>query len=222
MRPLNVALAHGVHARPAAAIAACARRFAAEVVLETDGKRADARSVVALMTLGVRKGERVTLKARGVDAAQAAEAIAALLEGGFEEASEPAPPPAPKPPAAENGDDPRLLRGVMGAPGLAVGQAFRFKAAEIAVPTTAADPATERAALAHARGEARARLERAGHGADRNRRDILKAHAAMLDDPDLLARAGREIDEGGQRRARVAPCGPGQRLRARGARRCAS
>jgi multiphosphoryl transfer protein len=196
VRLLNVALEHGVHARPAAAVSACARRFAAEVVLEADGKRADARSVVGLMTLGAGKGERVTLRARGVDAAQAAEAIAALLEGGFEEAKEPPPPPAPKRPTIETGGDPRRLRGVTGAPGLAVGQAFRFKAAEIDVPATGADSATERAALAHARGEARARLERAGHGADRNRRDILEAHAAMLDDPELLARAGREIDAG--------------------------
>ena len=196
VRPINVALEHGIHARPAAAVSACARRFAAEVVLEADGKRADARSVVALMTLGAHKGEQLTLRARGVDAAQAAEAIAALLEGGFEEAPEPAAPPTPKRAAVLDSGDPRLLRGVAGAPGLAVGQAFRFKAAEIAVPATGADPATERAALAHARGEARAKLERAAHGADRNRRDILEAHAAMLDDPELVARAGREIEEG--------------------------
>ena len=195
MRPLNVALVHGIHARPAAAVSACARRYAAEVVLEADGKRADARSVVALMTLGARKGERVTLRARGVDAAQAAEAIAALLEGGFEEAPEP-PPPAPKRPAVENGGDPApAARGDRRArPGGRSGvplQGGRDR--------RAGDRRRSRHRARHPRARpwrGRARLERAGHGADRNRRDILEAHAAMLDDPELLARAGREIDEG--------------------------
>lgn len=196
VRTLHVALEHGVHARPAAAIAACARRFAAEVVLEAGERRADARSVTALMTLGARKGEPVTLRARGVDAAQAAEAVAALLEGGFEEPHEPAPPPTAKPASSAGNDDPKLLRGAAGSPGLAVGRAFRFTAAEIAVPEQGADPATERARLAQARAEAKAKLERAGQGADRNRRDILQAHAEIIDDPELVARAGREIDDG--------------------------
>jgi phosphocarrier protein FPr/phosphocarrier protein len=196
VRTIEVALEHGIHARPAAAVAACARRFAAEVWIETAAKQSDARSVVGLMTLGARKGERLTLRARGADAAEAADAIAALLEGGFEEAPEPAPPPKAARPASDDNADPRLLRGVAGAPGLAVGRAFWFKAAEIAVPATGAGPAAERTALAKARAEAKAKLEKAGRGADQNRRDILEAHAAMLDDPELVARAGREIEEG--------------------------
>jgi phosphocarrier protein FPr/phosphocarrier protein len=196
VRTVEVALEHGIHARPAAAIAACARRFAAQVRLETAEKASDALSVVGLMTLGARKGERLTLRAVGADAAEAADAVAALLEGGFAEAAEPAPPPKPQRPAHDDNADPRVLRGVAGAPGLAVGRAFWFKAAEIAVPAAGAGAAAERSALARGRAEAKAKLEKAGRGADPNRRDILDAHAAMLDDPELVGRAAREIDEG--------------------------
>jgi phosphocarrier protein FPr/phosphocarrier protein len=199
VRTLEVALEHGVHARPAAALAACARRFTAEIVLRTADRGADARSVVGLMTLGLRKGDSVTVRARGLDAAEACAALADLLTGGLHEvpASPPPAPPAPPPPtSAPANDDPKRLRGVAGSPGLAVGPAFRFAAADLAAPETGQGPEVEAAALTRARAEARARLARGATGADRHRREILEAHAEMLDDPDLVGRAAREIAAG--------------------------
>lgn len=190
-----VVLEHGIHARPAAAVAACVRRFAAEVKVETAEKSSDARSVVGLMTLGVRKGEEIVVRGRGQDGALAAAAVAELLEGGFKEEAASAPKSAAKPAKADDGD-PRLLRAVAGAPGLAVGRAVWFRAAEIAVPEAGDGAEFERLALAEARYEARSRLEKAAHGGDRHRRDILEAHCAILDDPELIAASGREIDQG--------------------------
>ncbi len=197
VRQVTVALAHGIHARPAAALAACARRFAAELSLQAGERRADARSVVGLMTLGVRKHDSLTLTARGADASGALDALADLLTGGFVEAPETNPATGPVAAAAARpNDDPARLRGVAGAPGLAVGQAFRFAPADIAVPDQGRGLPLEQGELIRGRAEARARLERALKGADRHRREILESHVEMLDDPDLLSRAGRELQDG--------------------------
>ena len=63
-----VGLDHGLHARPAARIAECAKRFAAEVSLEANGRSAAGRSPVAIMALDVRKGDEVVVHARGPEA----------------------------------------------------------------------------------------------------------------------------------------------------------
>jgi phosphocarrier protein FPr/phosphocarrier protein len=192
-RATVVALAHGLHARPAAALAKRARDFSATAWLTAGERRADARSLVALMALGLRKGDPVTVGARGADAAALVDAIIALIEGGFEEAAEAAPVAAS--PVADAGD-PNRLRGVAGAPGLAVGQAVRLSLADIAVPERGADPAAESAALTRARAEAKAKLEAAAERGDRARREILTAHAALLDDPELVAAARARVDGG--------------------------
>ncbi|MGC1456723.1 MAG: glucose PTS transporter subunit IIA, partial [Steroidobacteraceae bacterium] len=63
------AFSHGLHARPAALIAAALQSLNAEVTLSVAGRTANARSTVALMTLGVRQGDVVAVAAAGADAA---------------------------------------------------------------------------------------------------------------------------------------------------------
>lgn len=74
-----VANPHGVHARPSHAIVVAAQRFASQIILEFEGRRADARSILSVMTLGAPCGAHVTVRADGPDAAGAVEAILALL-----------------------------------------------------------------------------------------------------------------------------------------------
>lgn len=61
----------GIHARPAGEIAGIAGRYDCEVAAEANGKRADARSVVALMSLGTAKGTRITFRASGPECTKA-------------------------------------------------------------------------------------------------------------------------------------------------------
>jgi phosphocarrier protein len=74
-----VANPHGIHARPSHAIVVAAQGFAAQIFLEFEGRRADARSILSVMTLGAPCGARITVRADGPDAAGAVEAILALL-----------------------------------------------------------------------------------------------------------------------------------------------
>jgi len=66
----------GLHARPAAELVKLAGRFVARV--QVNGK--DARSLLGILSLGLRQGDRVRVEADGPDAAEAVEAVRELLE----------------------------------------------------------------------------------------------------------------------------------------------
>jgi len=188
-------LPHGLHARPAAAVANAAKRFPAEVWIACQGRKANAKSVVALMALGVHEGDTLTVTATGPEAEAAVVAVAAVLET-LQERIEPAPPPKPAKPSVAASQDPKLIIGVPASPGLAVGKALRFAPPEIVVSEAGQGAVQESAELARARGVVRDSLEKAALGGDRERRSILAAHIALLDDPELVSTAQGLIDAG--------------------------
>lgn len=75
----------GLHARPAAVLARAVSGLAAEVTVRFGDQQADARSVLALLGLAARKGDRLTVVARGTDAAQAIRTVQQLVADGFGE-----------------------------------------------------------------------------------------------------------------------------------------
>jgi phosphocarrier protein FPr/phosphocarrier protein len=101
MRWLRVALEHGIHARPAAQIVHALKTVGGQVSVAAQGRSANARSTVALMKLGVRKGDEVEVRATGADAASALAAVAAVLAGDSGEGRS-APDVAPRTRAASN------------------------------------------------------------------------------------------------------------------------
>jgi phosphocarrier protein FPr len=74
----------GLHARPAAIVVDRARSFQAEIAIQANGRRANARSITALLGLGAAVGDEVRIVARGSDAQSAADAVAAILTGSTE------------------------------------------------------------------------------------------------------------------------------------------
>jgi phosphotransferase system HPr (HPr) family protein len=74
-----VVLPAHLHARPAGQVVQAAARFQAEVQIEYAGKVANARGVLAVMALGATAGTTVTLRATGPDAAEAVDAVVAVL-----------------------------------------------------------------------------------------------------------------------------------------------
>ena len=77
----------GLHARAATKLVQLASSFVAEVELEKDGQRANAKSVMGVLLLCGAKGTRVSVIADGEDAAQAVDAIGALIAARFGEES---------------------------------------------------------------------------------------------------------------------------------------
>jgi phosphocarrier protein FPr/phosphocarrier protein len=197
-RSIVVPLLHGVHARPAAAIAAVAKIFASDVSIIAGDRSANAKSPVALMTLGVRRDDPVTLSATGADAATAVEALATLILGGIDElAPAPAAKAEPAPPApAAPAEPPSWLKGVMAAPGLAIGPAFHLRPPEIEVDSVGRGVSAETQALAGAITAVKARIEAQAETSARQQRAILGAHLAFLDDPELAHAAHVQIGDG--------------------------
>jgi phosphocarrier protein len=75
----------GLHARAAAKFVTLAERFGASVEVIRDGQTVSARSIMGLMMLGAGIGSKIELTAEGWDAREALDALAALVESGFNE-----------------------------------------------------------------------------------------------------------------------------------------
>ncbi len=196
-RRVSVPLPHGLHARPAARVAACAKGFSAAMTVRMGERTVNASSAVGLMTLGVRRDDEIELTATGPDAQAAVDAVAELILSGMGEREEAAPPPAPTPlasPVADM-DGGLVLRGVCAAPGLAVGVTVRLGVSDLAVETDGRGASRERQALEDALDVVKARLHASGRD-DPHRRSIFAAHAAFLEDPDLLSAAQAAISDG--------------------------
>ncbi len=75
---------YGLHPRAAHRIQSETARFSSRVRLEPldGGSAVDARSMLALVSAGIRTGDRVRVTAEGTDADEAVAALAALLDGG--------------------------------------------------------------------------------------------------------------------------------------------
>lgn len=57
----------GIHARPAGMLVKEAKSFSSKITLEANGKSAEATKLMAIMSLGVKKGAEVVIKAEGDD-----------------------------------------------------------------------------------------------------------------------------------------------------------
>ena len=80
----------GLHARPAAKFVQAASRFSSAISIGHGEREVDAKSLVALLTLGVRPGSHVVLRAEGGDAGGALSALAIELAPYAETVSGPA------------------------------------------------------------------------------------------------------------------------------------
>jgi phosphoenolpyruvate-protein phosphotransferase len=195
-----VQLRQGLHARPAALLSQAAKALSAEVSILAHGRTANARSVTAVMALGVGHGEEITITARGPDAARAMHQVNAALEAalrmesaaGHATAARTAAMTASAAPSAIDNsgagiDKPGaavgVLMGLAAVTGFAVGQATRIERREIQVAEKGSGVAHESAELELARANVRARLTRVGATGGETRREIVAAHIEFLDDP---------------------------------------
>lgn len=84
-RTVTVVNIRGLHARAAAKFVTLAERYGASVEVLRDGQSVSARSIMGLMMLGAGQGSHLELQADGWDAKEALDALASLVEAGFNE-----------------------------------------------------------------------------------------------------------------------------------------
>jgi phosphocarrier protein FPr len=177
----------GLHARPAAQLARIAGAYA--VALRVGSAMAeslvDARSVLAVVALGLRGGSAIRVTVAGRRADEAVLAIEAAIEDGFgEHVTEPA--PQLERPAVRAARSPAAIAA---SPGIAIGPIRTIRLAEPDVPDATGDPTVERAALDDALVQAHRALG-AEHAA------LGDAHRALLADPQLVGHARAAIANG--------------------------
>lgn len=70
----------GIHARPAGMLVKEVKNFQSKVTMEKDGKSVDATRLMAVMSMGVKQGQTVTITVEGEDEEAAYEAVKAFFE----------------------------------------------------------------------------------------------------------------------------------------------
>lgn len=71
----------GLHARPAAAFVREAARFRSKINIECGGRRADGKSILQVLSLGVKCGSVIVIRGDGEDEDTAVERLVRLVEG---------------------------------------------------------------------------------------------------------------------------------------------
>lgn len=207
----------GLHARPAALLAARAKAFASDIRLLRGMQQTNAKSLVGIMALGTVQGDALQLSAQGPDAAEAVRVLSALLAQGSGEVLEPqemlepqalehasaqqssTQPLIPTPAAQGEG----VLVGVSAAPGVAVGRVvqWRVQALEASHPIAQAGEGvalegSRLAAALLAAGQQIEGLKATLHDPAQAQAQILAAQQALLEDPEVLAPAQAGVGAG--------------------------
>ena len=200
----------GLHARPAAVLSKLAQGFESTIKLKRGEDQANAKSVMAIMSMEVGLGDKVQVVAHGPDALDAVEELSvALREGLGEEGVVPLSEddiPQETVPAPEasrtrpRSEDPNVLLGVAASPGLGIGTILQLRHDDIDVKEEASDRHREvrtlNSALDRSLGQLEALENRLKQDADPDKAAIFSAHREILRDPDLLDIAKSGIDKG--------------------------
>lgn len=71
----------GLHARPATMLVKKATGFKSEVYIEYNGKKANVKSLIGVLSLGITKGSKIFVQANGIDEEEAVKELSELIIG---------------------------------------------------------------------------------------------------------------------------------------------
>ena len=84
-REMEILNKRGLHARATAKFVKCVERFEATVTVSRLGETVGGRSIMGLLTLAAAQGTTILVEARGPQAEEVLEALAALILNKFDE-----------------------------------------------------------------------------------------------------------------------------------------
>jgi len=85
VREMKIVNRKGLHARATAKFVQCVERFECEIQVTRCGETVGGSSIMGILTLGAGQGSTITVSAAGDDAAQALDALDALVANRFGE-----------------------------------------------------------------------------------------------------------------------------------------
>ncbi|WP_439548023.1 phosphoenolpyruvate--protein phosphotransferase [Falsiroseomonas sp.] len=194
----------GLHARPATRWVEAARATGARIQVRHGAQAADAGALIALLQLGLRPGDAVTISAEGRDAAAALARFRATITGLSAQEKADAATAARRATTTVRGFEPTgrviTLAGIGASPGLAIGRIHLLAAHDAAIPDLPLPLAEGGARLEHAIRATRAQLKALEDDTARrlgaSDAAIFTAQAGLLDDPDLITTTCQLMVEG--------------------------
>lgn len=78
-KDITVTNPSGLHARPATRLVKKASSFKSEIYIEFKGKKANVKSLIGVLSLGIVKGSPITVEAKGPDENEAVEELSKLI-----------------------------------------------------------------------------------------------------------------------------------------------
>ncbi|HYF83863.1 MAG TPA: HPr family phosphocarrier protein [Clostridia bacterium] len=75
----------GLHARPASIFVNMAAKFKSELMVQKGEKQVNAKSILAVLSLGISKGTEITISAQGPDEEEAVSKLVELIQLKFNE-----------------------------------------------------------------------------------------------------------------------------------------
>lgn len=75
----------GLHARPATLFVETAKKFKSKILLEKDGRKVDAKSLIGVLSLGVEQGNEIIIQIEGPDEKEAFKEIKEIVNSGLGE-----------------------------------------------------------------------------------------------------------------------------------------
>jgi phosphocarrier protein FPr len=177
----------GIHARPAALFVQVASQFTASIAvthLRRSSEAIDGKSIIQLMTLGVRQGDEIAIAARGIDSGNAVQALKELIQCNFHEGDADAPEAATSVPTVPTGEG---VQGIAASPGVALGPLVRYHPVLPEVREgMAEDPESEWDTLQLAVQNARRQMQMLANAMSSPETGaIFEAHQLYLQDPYL-------------------------------------
>jgi phosphotransferase system HPr (HPr) family protein len=79
-RTVVITAANGLHARPAGELVNMIKGMESRVTLRTEAREAEARSILSILSLGLKCGTAVTVTADGPEEERAVEQVASFLQ----------------------------------------------------------------------------------------------------------------------------------------------
>ncbi len=197
----------GLHARPSAHWVEVAKTCPARIQVRHGAQVADAKNLIALLQLGLRCGDAVTISAEGDDEAGALAKICAAVTGlsaGEKAAAQRAAEAAARAAAPVAGwnptDRPRTVAGIGASPGIAIGPIHVLASAEVAVPdepeplTTGADRLHR--ALQATGDQLKALADDTERRLGKQDAGIFRAQGELIADTDMITLACQLMVEG--------------------------
>lgn len=199
MKQLNIVIQNptGLHARPAKIFVNTAKQFQSDIRVQHGAKKANAKSLISMLTLGVEAGTEISILVDGSDEEAALMALETAVSSGLGEEEllhhnnhkpiTTTPEVAPPLPLAASDN---LIQGIAAAPGIAIGPIFQLKHTEVTITETFSGASAEETRLLEAIEQARGQLTTVRQQmltrTAASEAAIFDVHLEILDDPDLL------------------------------------